>query len=454
VEPLCSLCLGGCSIAHSYHHRDTEKTEVPQRKEDNFAQSMMLISVKNAARLLIGTQLLLALAYTLPLFSSELIADSDFISFYTGSTIVRTGEGRRLYDLELQRAHQAELLRAESAPAQSRFLPFINPPHAAPFFMPLSYFSFKSAAFVFLAFNCVIAVWVLRRLWQLAEGWTQSARVLLITTILGTEVFWYGLATRTLTLIIFACLIEYYRLLKDGRNTGAAVSLLAATVKPQLILLPGFVSLVLRRWRLIVIAISLGILIALCASLSFGFQIWPDYFRILREVSFNGEAYGASPLLMNNLRMLLYRTVPSVAVLPLVYAGLLAGMVGTILLWRTAGAFELKFALTILLGLFFAPHLNYQDTLLAFLPGAIIYDRARLKDLSLVRVFLLLLFTATVVPALLIFSGYGRTLRWIWPLPLILVLIGLSVRALRAEGRASNNLEFSGFQHEAHTQNP
>jgi hypothetical protein len=404
---------------------------------------MMLVSVKNAARLLIGTQLLLALAYSLPLFSSELTADSDFISFYTGSTIVSAGEGTRLYDLDLQRAQQAELLSAENAPANFRFLPFINPPHAALFFMPLSYFSFKSAAFIFLAFNCLIAVWVLRRLWQLAEGWTQSARILLIATILGTEVFWYGLATRTITLIIFACLIEYYRRLKNGRDTGAAAWLVAATVKPQLIFLPGIVSVVLRRWRLVVIAVSLGLLIALCVSVSFGFQIWPDYLRLLREVSLNGDAYGASPLLMNNLRMLLYRTLPSVAVLPLVYAGLFAGMVVTILLWRSVCAFELKFALTILLGLFLAPHLNYQDTLLAFLPAAIIYDWARLKDQSLVRVFLLLLVIATIVPAALIFSGYSRTLRWSWPLPLILVLIGLTMRALRAERCAGNDLEFS-----------
>ena len=405
----------------------------------------MMLSVKNAARLLIAAQLLLALAYTLPLFSTELIADSDFISFYTGSTIVRTGAGTRLYDLELQQTRQAEPLRGENAPAHLRFLPFINPPHAALIFMPLSYFSFKSAAFIFLAFNCLVAVWILRRLWQLAEGWTQSARILLITTILGTEIFWYGLATRTITLIIFACLIEYFRLLKNGRDTGAAVWLVAASIKPQLILLPGFVAVVLRRWRLLVTAVSLGLLIALCVSLTFGFQIWPDYLRLLREVSLNGEAYGASPLLMNNLRMLLYRTAPSVAVLPLVYAGLLAGMVVTILLWRSVRAFELKFALTILLGLFLAPHLNYQDTLLAFLPAAIIYDWARVKSGSLVRIFQWLLPVVTFTPAILIFSGYSRALRWTWPLPLILILIGLCVSALRTEQREKEAQNHYGF---------
>src|SRR5204863_10215623 len=31
VQPLCSLCLCGCCIVHSYNHRDTENTEVAQR---------------------------------------------------------------------------------------------------------------------------------------------------------------------------------------------------------------------------------------------------------------------------------------------------------------------------------------------------------------------------------------------------------------------------------------
>jgi Glycosyltransferase family 87 len=392
--------------------------------------------VKNPARVLIGAQLLLALAYTLPLFSSELLTDSDFISFYTGWEIVRNGDGPKLYDLELQTAYQSELWGSAGAPFNFRLLPFVNPPHAALIFMPLAYLSPRAAAFVFLGFNCLVGVWVLRRLWQLAAGWSQSARVLLITTILGTEVFWYGLATRTLTLIILACLIEYYRALKGGRDLGAAVWLITATIKPQLILLPAFIPLVRRRWRLIAIAFSLGILIAFCISLGLGFHIWKDYVLLLREVSFHGEAYGASPLLMNNLRMILYRTLPPLLVLPLVYLGLLVGIAATFWLWRSARAFELKFALTLLIGLCLAPHLNYQDTLIAFLPASILYERARLESGGFVKVFPLLLVIATLVPAALIFSGYSRTLRWIWPLPLILILIGLCVRALRVEQKA------------------
>ena len=69
----------------------------------------MLATVKNSARLLIVAQILLALIYTLPLFSSELLTDSDFVSFYTGWTMVRNGDGPRLYDVELQRVYQEKL---------------------------------------------------------------------------------------------------------------------------------------------------------------------------------------------------------------------------------------------------------------------------------------------------------------------------------------------------------
>ena len=395
----------------------------------------MLATVKTPARLLIVAQLLLALVYTLPLFSSELLTDSDFISFYTGWTIVRNGDSARLYDAELQHVYQARLWGPEGAPFQFHLLPFINPPHAALIFMPLSYLNPRSAALVFLVLDCLIGLWVLRRLWQLAADWTRPARVLLITTFLGTEIFWYGLATRTLTLIVLACLIEYYRSLKNGRDVRAAVWLIAATIKPQLSLLPALIPLVRRRWRLIMFAAGLGIVLAICISVAFGFRIWADYFRLLSEVSANGAAFGASPLLMNNLRMILYRILPSVAVLPLVYVGLLAGIAGTVWLWRSDEPFELKFALTILLGLFFAPHLNYQDTLVAFFPAALIYDWARLKGQRLVKVFEWMLPIATLVPAILIFSGYNRALRWIWPVPFILILIGLCVRALRVEHR-------------------
>jgi hypothetical protein len=134
---------------------------------------------------------------------------------------------------------------------------------------------------------------------------------------------------------------------------------------------------------------------------------------------------------MDNLRMILYWTLSPAAVLPLVYLALLAGAIGVYWMWRSSRAFGLRFALTVLLGLFLAPHLNYQDTLVAFLPAALGYDFARNNRPRLLPMFQAMMLAATFVPAALIITHYDRPLGWIWPLPLILILAAVYAVALR-----------------------
>jgi len=391
----------------------------------------MLLGVDTSRRLLIAAQLLLAVAYALPVFSADRLTYSDFFSFYTGWAIVRDGQGGRLYDLDLQSAYQAKAFGLESSQSHRGLLPFINPPHAALILTPFAYLTPKTAASLYLLFNCLIAIWVLYRLWQLAADWSRDAQMLLLTTTLATEVFWYALGSGTMTMLIFLCLTEYYLAMRAGRDVRAAIWLIAATIKPQLILLPAFIPLAQRRWRLVGMVATLGLLVGLSISLSFGFHIWEDYLRVLRQVGTHGEAYGASPMLMDNLRMILYWTAPPAAVVPLVYLALLAGVVGTCWLWRSARHFGLRFALTMLLGLILAPHLNYQDTVVAILPAAIGYDFARSQRPELLPMFQVLVLAATFVPAALIITRYVRPFGWVWPLPLIMILAAMCALALR-----------------------
>lgn len=382
---------------------------------------------------MIAAQAVLAIAYAFPILSADRLTHSDFLSFYTGWAIVRDGQGERLYDLELQSAYQAKAFAPESSDFRFGLLPFINPPHVALVLAPFAYLSPKAAASIFLAFNCLLAAWVLYRLWQLAAAWPRAAQILLLTTTIATEVFWYNLGTGTMTLLAFVCIIEYYLAMRAGRDVRAAVWLIVAILKPQLILLIALIPLAQRRWRLAGIVIVLGLFIGLSVSLSFGLHIWGDYGRLLRQVSAHGEAYGASPLRMDNLRMILYWTTSPAAVGPLVYLALLAGVIGTFCLWRSARSFGLRFAFTVLLGLFLAPHLNYQDTVVAIFPAALGYDFARTKRLKLLPVFQGLMLAATFVPAALIITRYDRIFGWVWPTPLIVILAIVCAVALRRE---------------------
>ena len=388
----------------------------------------------NSRRLLIATQLLLAIGYAFLVFTiTDRLTGSDFLIYYTGGAIVRDGQGSRLYDLEVQRIYQAKALAQQGSHSGFGLFPFINPPHAALLLTPFAFLPPKVAALVFFAFDCLIAVWVLYRLWQLVAGWSRGEQILLLTTVLAAEVFWYGLGLGTMTVLVFACILEYYLALSSGRDTRAAIWLIAATVKPQLILLPALIPIALRRWRLIGIAISLGLLVGLGVSLILGFHIWLDYLRVLREVSAHGETYGALSILMNNLRMILYWTVPPQALVALLYLALLAGVAVTFWLWRSSRKFGLRFALTLLLGLFLAPYLHYQDTLVAFLPAALGYDFLRKQRPKLLPVFQGLVLAATFVPTLLIITGRNRPFGWIWPVPLIVILSVVCAIALREE---------------------
>jgi len=48
VQPLCSLCLGGCCNSDSYNHRDTENTEVAQRnpRTRTFCAKLKALTIK------------------------------------------------------------------------------------------------------------------------------------------------------------------------------------------------------------------------------------------------------------------------------------------------------------------------------------------------------------------------------------------------------------------------
>jgi len=382
-------------------------------------------------RLLIVAQLLTAVTYAIPILSSDRLKGSDFVCFYAAWSIVRDGHGANLYNLDLQRVYQAPL----SDFSQFHFLPFINPPHAALLFMPFAYIPPNWAVFINLAFNCLIAGWVLYRLWQLAANWTKAERILLLTTFLATEVFWYGLGVGAITALVFAFLIEYCLALQAGRDIRAAIWLIAATLKPQLILFPALIPLAQQRWRVVGVAVTLGLIIFVAVSVGLGFHVWLDYVRLLREVSVHGDVYGASPWLMNNVRMLLYWTFPSAYVVPVVYFLLIGGAAAIFWLWRSAHRFPVRFGLTVLLGLFVAPYLHHQDTLIAMLPAAFAYDFARDKRPGFLPVFQILVLAASFLPVSIIliriFTTSGDSLAWIWPMPLIVILLIVCILELR-----------------------
>jgi hypothetical protein len=84
--------------------------------------------------------------------------------------------------------------------------------------------------------------------------------------------------------------------MKAGRDGRAAIWLIVATLKPQLIVLPALIPFAQRRWRVVLMAVILGLIVALTVSVSFGFHIWGEYVRLLRQVVAPTAKYTVRPL--------------------------------------------------------------------------------------------------------------------------------------------------------------
>ena len=75
----------------------------------------------------------------------------DFLSFYTGATLVRQAQAEELYDLDAQRLIQKSL-----APANEDVIPFIRPSYYALILAPLSVLPFGAAFWAWIVFQTVL----------------------------------------------------------------------------------------------------------------------------------------------------------------------------------------------------------------------------------------------------------------------------------------------------------
>src|SRR3989344_3623586 len=88
---------------------------------------------------------------------------SDFISYYTGAYTIRTGEGSKLYDLQVQYDNQQEILfKEQKSEVEDSFvgfikiLPYVNIPPLALFIIPLTFIPFIAAYKLFVLANLLL----------------------------------------------------------------------------------------------------------------------------------------------------------------------------------------------------------------------------------------------------------------------------------------------------------
>jgi Glycosyltransferase family 87 len=312
---------------------------------------------------------------------------ADFSAYYTGWAIVRDGLGKQLYDLNLQTHYQQTILEGRSF--NDGLLPFTYPPHMALYFSPMARLARPSAFMLWTLGECALLTWLLRLVFIFTRGWGPIDRWLAFSAILSLPAMLYNFLLGAFSLFILICLWQFYLTLRNGRDGQSGIWLAAGLIKPQNMLLSGFLLLAGRRWKGILGAAVTGILIFLTTSAVLGWRIWLDFLNLLRSLNSLFGSLGMEPTSMYNFKGLLTAVLGASRgdwINRISWIALAASLLLTLWIWRKEWnarepGFDLRMAFTLLLGLFFNLYLFPQDSLLLAFPAILFYNYLRRREL-------------------------------------------------------------------------
>jgi hypothetical protein len=224
---------------------------------------------------------------------------------------------------------------------------------------------------------------------RMARSWEPHERWFLLSAVVAFPPLMLTVMIGAFSLLLSVCLLQFYLTLKSAREGQSGLWMVLGTVKPQAVLLPGVLLLGARRWRVLRNALLIGGGVAVLSAVLLGWHSWLGYIRILRTHTGLFDAFGVVPTDMYNLKgtlALILGNGQATLINQISYVALTTTFVPTLLLWRGPwqpddANFELRMALTMLLGLLFSLHLNPQDGLMLVVPAALFYAYLRQRDL-------------------------------------------------------------------------
>jgi len=357
-----------------------------------------------------------------PFIKRAQIENSDFVNFYVGASIVRSGDGAKLYQQDTQRAMLRSVLGRESIQY------FLHPPFEAAALAPLASLSIERAFVVWTTIN--VAVLALLPL-VLVPCIPLVAR----RPYLGLLGFFFLPALIALTLgqdsilLLFVVSLSYL-LMHKKMDVGAGLALALASIKFQypIVLIP--LLLMSRKWKVVA---GLGLGCAALASVSalvIGWRGFSDYFRFVHSVDVMGGAGAPNPALMINVRGFLAGTgwAPHSLVYAAAGAVLLLGL--AVVCARAAPVTQengLVFAVYVAVALTAAPYAHFPDMTLLLLPVLLALNRLGDTGIGSIRAVLIAVACASqfLWPVLLVALGghYWWNSRIYMVFPVIVFLI-------------------------------
>lgn len=303
---------------------------------------------------------------------------TDFAVFYTAGLILRAGMGPQLYSNPLQFRLQEAFLG--HLPFRQGPLPYIHPPFEAPIFVPLTYFSYAIAWWLWNAINLAIlgaVILLLRR----------------YVSVLNKIAFWKLILTLLAFFPIFACLLEgqdsillllfcslAFCAMKRDSDVLAGCWLALGSFKFQFMIPILLFFLLWRRSRLLLGFVPVGVLLLGLSLLLVGTKTLLGYPWYAVHVV-NQTRLGGVPLsLLPNLQGLVRGwPKPFSGVLGIVLALSTSALLFAFGAWegrsaKTWNNLELQFSLAVCIAVLIAWQTNIHDLSLLILPIILIVE--------------------------------------------------------------------------------
>lgn len=304
---------------------------------------------------------------------------SDFRIFMTGIDMVRSGEGRNLYQFEAQKRAQARLYPETSI---SGLLPFNHLAFELLYYWPVSWFSYRAAIIAWAMFNLGIVFLTGWLLGPYTSALRQQTGIPIAFFLLAFYPVIFTLGEGQDSLIFLFLLVISLRAMDTNRPFIAGFVLALAFFKLHLALAIAFFVFLLRgKWRgLAGFAAGCTFAVGISAAMV-GPHMIADYLAMLRR---QGETtpWGFIPWYMPNLRGILQWGLGSWidigTIIPIVFVSSLAvGVIGAwiILRMQSREAPSLVYSMAILTTILISYHFHMQDLSIAALPVLVLLNR-------------------------------------------------------------------------------
>src|SRR3989344_6476211 len=323
----------------------------------------------------------------------------DLVSFLTGAGIMRAGESKLLYDVNIQFGQQLAIV----APFEkTNLLPFRSLPLTALMFLPLSYLPLTSAYWVMVIVNFML-LFVSTSLLAKSVKNERHGKIIYLLPFFFLPTAFSIILSQYLSLIFLILTLVYLSLKRENEFfCGMLTSLLI--IKLQFILFAPFVFILAKKRT----KFLLGFLTGLISMLALIFAI-TGFVRMARYPMFltvtETVEYGSRYWHMYSLGAFWQFVFGNFGKNFFLIVNFLLYLFSLAFFWKKKNLnLEMLFSAAILLTLFFSPHTLTHDLMVLMLPVFLLLSKLR-KFSGKVKLGIKFLLISLFLYPFLIFTG-------------------------------------------------